>query len=749
MNSSLTLNAAVLSANGEVIEDTRISWASADPSIAEVSNGGVVTGRKIGTVLIAASSRGRDAFAQITVNPIPVASIRLSTTNRALMVGQTFQLEAEALDGSGNELAGRPITWSSSDESIATVNSSGMVTALAPGAAIITASSEGRSAVATVTISLVPVVSVTVTPDNATLVVGQTTEFAATLKDETGSVLNGRAVTWSTNRAQVATVTSEGLVTAIATGTATITASSEGRFANASITVNPRPVSAVIVSPEQVTLFARQTVQLSALVTDDRGQVLTGRPVTFSSSSNQVATVSAQGLVTAVSAGVATITAASEGATGKATITIMPDPVAAVEITPSTANISIGQTTQLTAIAKNVNGQTLSGRSVFWSTSTPSVASVTTNGLVTGISAGNAVIVASIEGRQASASVTVRAASVASVQVTPSPASTIVGQTVTLTAKTLDATGNILTGRIVGWTSSNTAIATVNASGVVTGVASGTATITASSEGVSGTTALTVSGVPVATVAVAPSTVTIATGQTTTLAATLRDESGNVLTDRAITWSTGAASVATVSATGIVTGVGPGTATITATSEGKSASAAVTVTVPTAATVTVAPATTSVIVGNSTTLVATVRDAGANVMVNASVTWTSSNTAIATVSASGAVTGVAPGNVTITARSGTVTGTASVTVANPPIAKIVVTPANPRIDEDETIQMTATAYDAANNVIQGVTFTWTSSHTNRATVSSTGLVRGVNDGNATITASAGGKSGSTTVRVED
>lgn len=78
-----------------------------------------------------------------------------------------------------------------------------------------------------------------------------------------------------------------------------------------------------------------------------------------------------------------------------------------------------------------------------------------------------------------------------------------------------------------------------------------------------------------------------------------------------------------------------------------------------------------------------------------------------------------------------------------------MTPTNPRIDEGEKIQLTATAYDAANNVIPGVTFTWTTSHPNRATVTSTGLVTGVNNGNATITASAGGKSGSTTVRVED
>jgi uncharacterized protein YjdB len=158
VNATLTLNAEVLASSGEVLEQPRISWASADPEIAEVSNGGVVTGRKVGTVLIAASSR---AFARITVNPTPVSGVRLSTSSRSLMVGQTFQIGAETVDGSGNVLTGRPITWSSSNTSIASVNSSGVVTGLAPGAVIITAASEGKSAVATVTVSQVPVISIT------------------------------------------------------------------------------------------------------------------------------------------------------------------------------------------------------------------------------------------------------------------------------------------------------------------------------------------------------------------------------------------------------------------------------------------------------------------------------------------------------------------------------------------------------------------------------------------------------------
>jgi uncharacterized protein YjdB len=749
VGASLTLSAEVLDVNGNAIESPHVSWASADASIAEVSPLGVVTGRKVGTVLIAASARGKDAFSRITVNPTPVASLRLSPTHRAMLVGQTVQLVAEALDAGGNVLAGRPVTWSTSAASVATVTAAGVVTAVADGAAIITASSEGRSAVASITVAQVPVASVVVTPATSNVVVGQSTQLSAQLRDGSGAIITGRAVAWTSTSTTVVTVSSNGLVTAIAPGTATITATSEGRSGSATVNVAARPVSAVIVSPGQVTLFANQTVQLSALVTDDRGQVLPGKPVTFTSSSNQVATVSSSGLVTGISAGTATITATSEGATGTALVTITPDPVAVVEVAPSTASINVGQSIQLSATPRNIAGNPLLGRTIVWSSGSPSLATVSSSGMVTGVAAGNAIIVATVDGKQGSAVITVRKVPVASVSVTPSTSAITAGQTVTLAATTLDASGNTLVGRVIGWSTSDNAIATVSSSGVVTGVSVGTATITASSEGQSGIATVTVGAVPVASVTVSPAQANLTVGQVVPLVATAQDASGQVLTGRTVTWSSASPSVATVSATGNVTGVAAGSAVITATIDGVMGSATVNVSQVPVATVTVAPATANVVIGQNVTLGATTRDAAGNVLTGRVVTWASGATSVATVSATGVVTGVAPGTVTITATSEGQSGTATITVTSPPIDRIVVTPVNPEIDEGDTIQMTATAYDANHNVIPGVTFTWTSSNTNRATVTSTGLVRAINDGNVTIRAAAGGKSGSTTVKIND
>ncbi len=170
-------------------------------------------------------------------------------------------------------------------------------------------------------------------------------------------------------------------------------------------------------------------------------------------------------------------------------------------------------------------------------------------------------------------------AKVASVNVTPVARTLTVGDTVRLTATVQDAAGNVLTGRVVSWASSRPNVASVSAAGLVTGVSADTppVTITATSAGVNGTASVTVRLQPVASVTVAPAADTLAVGHTVQLVATVKDAVGHVLTDRAITWKSSNLSVATVSATGLVTGVGanPTAATITATADSVSGSAAV------------------------------------------------------------------------------------------------------------------------------------------------------------------------------
>jgi CubicO group peptidase (beta-lactamase class C family) len=164
---------------------------------------------------------------------------------------------------------------------------------------------------------------------------------------------------------------------------------------------------------------------------------------------------------------------------------------------------------------------------------------------------------------------------VATVSVTPTTASVAAGATTALTAETRDANGALLSGRSVSWSSASPAVATVSASGVVTGVGAGTTQITATSEGRSGSAAITVTPPPVATVIITPDSGDVVVRGTATLAAATRDAAGAALTGRAITWSSGNTAIATVSTAGVVTAVTSGTVTISASSEGKTGTARV------------------------------------------------------------------------------------------------------------------------------------------------------------------------------
>src|SRR6184192_1857029 len=613
-----------------------VTWTVTGGTLTDMgSSGGRHYGRyhggACGSFRVSATSHpdGTTGNATVTVAgcPTPVAAVTVSPAAPTVQVGQTVQLAATPKDANGNPLSGRVLTWSSNNTAVATVDGNGLVTGVTGGSAIVTATSEGQSGTASVTVSSIPVAAVTVSPSPASVQQGATVQLTATPKDANGNPLSGRVVTWSSNNTAVARVNGSGLVTGVAAGTATITATSEGQSGTSDVTVTPAPVASVAVTPSPASVQVGLTLQLTATPKDANGNPLSGRVITWASDNTSVATVDGNGLVTAVAVGSATITATSEGKSGTSAVTVTTVPVASVTVSPSPASVQLGSTVQLTATPKDANGNPLSGRVVTWSSNNTAVARVNGSGLVTGVGAGTATITATIEGQSGTSDVTVTLAPVASVTVTPSPASVAVGLTVQLTATPKDANGNPLSGRVVTWSSNNTAVARLNGSGLVTGVAAGAATITATSEGQSGTSDVTVTPAPVASVAVTPSPASVQVGLTLQLTATPKDANGNPLSGRVITWASDNTSVATVDGNGLVTAVAVGSATITATSEGKSGTSAVTVTTVPVASVTVSPSPASVQLGSTVQLTATPKDANGNPLSGRVVTWSSNNTA--------------------------------------------------------------------------------------------------------------------------
>src|SRR5437016_6081518 len=423
-------------------------------------------------------------------------------------------------------------------------------------------------------------------PKSMTVRTGQTADFMAVALTSAGDTA-AAAVTWSATSGSITDTSTKGgrhygrYKAGSDTGKVKVIARGQGNNLadTATVAVTLPPVASMSVSPASASVLPTQTVQLTVTTLDSTGAVLTGRTVTWSSSSTGVATVNGSGLVTGVAVGSATATAASEGRSTSSSVTVTTVPVASVTVSPASGSLYVGQTVQLTATPRDSAGTPLTGRVVTWSSGSPGVAAVNGSGLVTGVGAGSATITAASGGQSGTAAITVRSVSVASVTVSPASASRFVGQTVQLTATPKDSAGNPLTGQTIAWSSDNSTVASVSASGLVTAKAAGSATITAATGGQSGTSAITVAIVPVASVAVSPASASVAVGSAVQLTAVARDSAGNTLPGQTMNWSSSNTLIATVTSAGLVTGGAVGSATITAATGGKAGTANVTVTV--------------------------------------------------------------------------------------------------------------------------------------------------------------------------
>lgn len=257
---TLQLTATAYSCSG-ALGGITFTWASAQSSVVSVTSSGMVQGMTVGgPVRITASAQNKSGSADVTVGLVPVASVEVLPATATIGVTRTAQLTATALDADGTELPDRAVTWSTSDEQIASVTPSGVVTGVAIGGPVtITATIEGKSDGAQVTVVLVPVSSVTVQPPSAEIAAGATVQLTATARDDQGNVLPGRAIAWSSANENVADVSPTGLVTGRRSGgPIAITATSEGRSGSSQVTVTVGAPTRLVynVQPSDVTAGA-------------------------------------------------------------------------------------------------------------------------------------------------------------------------------------------------------------------------------------------------------------------------------------------------------------------------------------------------------------------------------------------------------------------------------------------------------------------------------------------------------------
>ena len=488
-------------------------------------------------------------------------------------------------------------------------------------------------------------------------------------------------------------------------------------------------VSSVSLDKTSVSLNVGESVTLAATVKPDNA---TNKTVSWSSSNASVASVDASGKVSAVAEGTATITAKAGDKTATCSVTVTKKVVAVESVTldKSSLELNEGETATLTATVKPDNA---SDKTVTWSSSKTSVATVDANGKVTAVAEGNATITAKAGNKSATCSVTVtkNVVAVESITLDKSSLELNEGETATLVATVKPDNA---TNKTVTWSSSRTSVATVDANGKVTAVAEGTATITAKAGDKTATCSVTVkkNTVAVESVTLDKSSLELTEGETATLTATVKPDNA---TNKTVTWSSDKTSVATVDANGKVTAVAEGTATITAKAGDKTATCSVTVKKNVIAVESVTLDITSTILntGETLTLTATVKPDNAT---DKTVTWSSSNSSVATVDANGKVTAVAQGTAIVTAKAGDKTATCTVIVMKTdiPVESITLDKYYLELTEGETGTITATVKpDNATNK----TVTWSSSNPTIAAVDQNGIVTALQSGEVIILAKAG------------
>ncbi len=744
--------------NGNVVSVGQLTWSSSDTLAAVFVNGGSLVAKAEGELEVSAAAAYRQGSGSVRVFKSPVSSVTIAPSVANVYQGAKLELVVTLRDQQGRLVEG-DVTFGSTDPSKATVNQDGIVTGVSAGSVIITATSERKTGSATVNVLSAPAAVVSINLPSDTVPAGVEVQSTVTVLDGSGATLSGKTIGYQSSNPSVATVNSTGVVKGVVSGYTTISAIVDGKVGSKRVSVSGRVASSISITPNSPSVSAGQSSQLTAKVLDQSGIEMTGQPIAWQSANQAVAQVSATGLVTAVAAGSAKVSASSGALSSSVTVSVVNAPVASVQVTPASVSIAMGGSPAvLSATAFDASGNTLSGRVATWSSQNPTVASVNSSGMVTALGVGSTTIIANIEGKTASVTVTVGsapAAPVASVTVTLASATLSVGQQTQASAVLKDAQGNVLT-RAITWSSLDTAVAKVSGTGLVTAFGGGTVTVIARSETVSGYASLTVStptAAPVAEVIVSAPTHALTVGQSVQSTVTLKDAQGNILTGRTITYSTGNSTVLSVSAAGLITGKGAGLAAVRATSGGitspESDFTVASSTTGAVASITVTPASATLSVGQTSQETAVAKDAGGAVISGTTFTWTTSNPAIAMVSSSGVVSAVGAGTATIRAASSGVTGSMSVNVTTTAatVASVSVSLSASSIQVGGSTQATAVAKDASGNVVTGKTFTWASTNPTVASVSPSGLITASAAGTAQIQATTGGLVGSATLTV--
>ena len=613
----------------------------------------------------------------VPVDPA-LTDITVTPSSATLMVGETKGFVATALDQDGNAMPGIDIAWSSSDPTVGAIDDDGVFTALVAGTATVTAASGDIAGTATVTVSdEEPVLtSLNVTPPRATLAAGDSLKFIVTARDQNGNVMPAGAVAWTSSDPAAGTIDDDGVFTALAAGTTTVTATSGEVAATAAVTViaaEPE-FGMVVLSPPEVTLETGDTLQFEAVAFNSYGETVPAAALTWASSDPAAGTIDDDGVFTALAAGTTTVTAASGDIAGTAVVTVSSDePVLSrIAITPPAITLNAGDEETFVATAYDQHGTAMPADAVAWASSDPAAGTIDDGGLFIALDAGTTIITATADGITGAADVTV-VRPAPGVVVSPPAITLDEGETWLFTATLVDPEDDALFSGVVAWSSHDETVGTIDEDGFFTALSEGAVTITATIDGSGeiGTAVVTVrpaSAFP-ARIAISPSDFTIAAGQDLRLTATVYDQYGDEMPGVAVAFESSDPHIGTIDDSGLFAALKDDSVVLTATAGDISGSARVTVepSLAVPATIAIEPAKTVIAPGEIREFVATVFDQRDDGMDWVRVAWSCSDAAIGTIDRAGLFTAYICGTADVKARAGGVEGIATVSVTTAPV----------------------------------------------------------------------------------
>jgi 6-phosphogluconolactonase (cycloisomerase 2 family) len=456
--------------------------------------------------LIAGCGFSSNSISIVGPTPPALTSISVAPANLTLHVGSTRQFIATGgySDGSQQDITAS-VTWSSTAATVASINnvagSNGVATAVGAGSTTITATSGTLSGSTTLAVTSVTLVSIGVTPAASTIAKGTTQQFTATgvYSDNTTQNLTP-VVSWHVVNPAVASITtalgSGGLATGVAPGTTQVTASLGGVIGSTNLTVTAAVLVSIAVTPANASIAKGTTQQFTATGTysNNSTQDLTAT-ATWAPTASAIATVSntagSIGKATALGTGSVTITASLGGVTGTTMLTVTPAALVSIAVTPANSSIAKGTTQQLTATGTYTDSSTLNlTTSVTWAPIAGAIATISnaagSQGLADALSPGSVTVTATLGTVVGTTQLTVTAATLVSIDVTPTTATIRIGAThaqqYTATGHYTDLTTQDLTTSVT-WNSATIATATISnaagSNGKATGLAQGTTLITA------------------------------------------------------------------------------------------------------------------------------------------------------------------------------------------------------------------------------------------------------------------------------